>query len=234
MLKSSLTRLVLASLCAPALIGVSDYAHAQKKEVFAQPKGMYKWVDEHGVAHYSSTIPPEANRNQIDAVAKNGKTKLYTEAQMTAEQAQEAKIQRQQQEEEKKKLRELTLRRKAVSERYETEVQIADEIKRNRQDWERKILPLQQKEKELAREIAKIEAGNGSKLQLAQLRKNQESNQNDLHAYERESAASLLRLEEDRTLWREARGLAPASAAPKSAPPSGGDASAVKKGVTGK
>ncbi|TNG01704.1 MAG: DUF4124 domain-containing protein [Gammaproteobacteria bacterium] len=72
----------------------------------ALAQAMYKWVDEHGQVHYTSTVPPSAVKHDRSVLSKRGTVVKKLEGERTPEEL-EAERQRQEMEAQKQKEKEI-------------------------------------------------------------------------------------------------------------------------------
>ncbi|MEP7181130.1 MAG: DUF4124 domain-containing protein [Betaproteobacteria bacterium] len=192
-----------AALLAAALLAAPGPARAQA----------YKWVDDHGVVHYTDKMPPEAIDKGNTQLNKEGVPVKKTEPALTPEQrrAREAEAARRQQEAKEQEV--IARRDRALMSSYTTESEIDLAKNRTLATIESVVTSTQAYGDQLTKRKAELEAKRAAyadKAVPAALDRELEginveyARQTDLLALKkREAAAAVAKYDADKRRWRE-------------------------------
>lgn len=163
--------------------------------------GMYKWIDASGRVHYSSVVPPEASKNRIDRLERDGRIHEISEAEISDEQRSLRKIKAMTEERVVKAKKLEDIRYQAIQDRYESIEELKKDIKKSELSWKEKISPYSQRMLAVESHIETNLSNNGSKLELAELRKEHENILSQLLLIKSESDLQITKMKEDLLLW---------------------------------
>lgn len=170
----------------------------------AHAQALYKWVDDRGVTHYSSTVPPTASKKAIDEM-RSGRVVRRQEAQLTEEQVKEREAQKQREIDAARRAREMSNRIKILHERYASLEALDAEISKANLEFESKRAPLLALAATLRADIEKYER-RGSSNEANQVRKQLANTEASLASVAEEERSALGKLNDDRKLWLESPG----------------------------
>ena len=178
-------------------LGVSFSAFSQTSP--PSSKGLYKWIDESGRVHYSTSIPPEAIENKID-ILDRGLIKKHSDAQKTPQQIEQDRQEQIKKDQLKKEEEENAKRYKILQQRYKQPQQFDEDLVKLNEEWDKRLLPLTQKQTRLKDEIKTAQNLKNKDL-LASLKSDEKKNDELIESFESQRQADIMRNQKDKSLW---------------------------------
>lgn len=183
-------------------------APAPKSAPSNNGSGLYKWVDGNGRVYYSSVVPPDASKAQINKLTKDGRVQSVSEAELSREQRAQRELKARKREQMEKVRKQEELRIQALEQRYLGIAELEEDIRKTRHSWAQKMDPFTKRLVAIEGHIARNRATNGSAEELASLRNEHESIVSQMVLIKSESDLQVSRMTEDPALWKRKKAVA--------------------------
>lgn len=171
----------------------------------AQTQQVYKWVDAKGVTHYSTSVPPDESRHDIKSIdTQTFSKKSVLDKPLTAEEKKAATA-AEKAEKDKAKTKADNIRKLAIlKDRFGS----VEELKKFQREEivitiQSKKEPLLIREAGIAAKIRELEAAAGSKIQVVEMKKEQELVTIEINKINVEIAEIKKKHQDEITFWQE-------------------------------